>query len=68
MFFFESYLFPFKLVYYDVWGHSSHLSINGSKYFVQFLDDSTKFVWIFFLSTNSQVLDVFKYFHKMVDT
>ena len=61
-------LFPFDLVYSDVWGPSPHLSINGNKYFVQFLDDSTKFVWIFFLSTKSQVFDVFKYFHKMVST
>ncbi|KAH0633010.1 hypothetical protein KY284_035796 [Solanum tuberosum] len=61
-------LFPFDLVYSDVWGPSPHLSINGNKYFVQFLDDFTKFVWIFFLSTKSQVLDVFKYFHKMVYT
>ena len=55
-------------MYSDVWGPSPHLSINGNKYFVQFLDDSTKFVWIFFLSTKSQVFDVFKYFHKMVST
>jgi len=61
-------LSPFDLVYSDVWGPSPHLSINGNKYFVQFLDDSTKFVCIFFLAAKSQVLDVFKYFHKMVDT
>lgn len=59
---------PFDLVYSDVWEPSLHLSINENKYFGQFLNDCIKFVWIFFLATTSQVLDVSKYFHKMVDT
>uniref|UniRef100_A0A3Q7IDP4 Uncharacterized protein n=1 Tax=Solanum lycopersicum TaxID=4081 RepID=A0A3Q7IDP4_SOLLC len=34
---------PFELVYSDVWGPTSIDSVNGNKYFVQFLDDYSKF-------------------------
>ncbi|KAL4565709.1 hypothetical protein LXL04_029812 [Taraxacum kok-saghyz] len=59
---------PFDLVYSDVWGPSPFFSINGNRYFLLFIDDCSKFVWIYFLSQKSQVLSTFKLFHKMVQT
>lgn len=59
---------PFDLMYLDVWGPSPHFSINGNRYFVLFIDDCTKFVWIYFLSQKSQVYSMFVQFRKMIKT
>ncbi|PRQ52801.1 putative RNA-directed DNA polymerase [Rosa chinensis] len=37
---------PFELVHSDVWGSSPHLSIDGYRYFVLFIDDCTRFTWV----------------------
>lgn len=44
------------------------LSINGNRYFVLFIDDFTKFVWIYFIQHKSQVLQTFINFCTMVKT
>ncbi|CAN0824684.1 Retrovirus-related Pol polyprotein from transposon TNT 1-94 [Linum grandiflorum] len=59
---------PFELIYSDVWGPSPNFSLNGNRYFVLFVDDCTKYVWVYFLSHKSQVSDTFQRFHKMVVT
>lgn len=59
---------PFDLVYSDVWGPSPYFSINENRYFLLFVDDCTKFVWIYFLSHESQVLNFFMHFHQMIKT
>lgn len=43
-------------------------SINGTRYFILFLDDCTKFIWIYFIHQKSDVLTIFKQFHTMVET
>ena len=50
---------PFQLIYSDVWGPSPVSSINGSSYFVLFIDDCTKFIWVYFMSHKSQVFQLF---------
>lgn len=57
---------PFELVYSDVWGPSPVFSLNGSCYFVLFIDDCIKFVWIYFLSHKSQVFSTFLQFCTMI--
>lgn len=59
---------PFDLIYSEFWGPSLYFSINGNIYFVLFIDDCSKFVWIYFLSQKSQVLPTFKLFHQMIQT
>ncbi|CAN1749024.1 Retrovirus-related Pol polyprotein from transposon TNT 1-94 [Linum perenne] len=59
---------PFELVYSDVWGPSPHFSLNGNRYFLLFIDDCTKYVWIYFMSHKSQVFTIFQQFHQMVKT
>lgn len=59
---------PFDLIYLDVWGLPPSFSINGNKYFVLFVDDCTKYVWIYFLSHKSQVFSTFFQFHNMIHT
>ncbi|KAM5556360.1 hypothetical protein ABKV19_023986 [Rosa sericea] len=38
---------PFQKVHSDVWGAAPCLSLEGFKYYVTYIDDNTKFVWIF---------------------
>ncbi|CAN1345150.1 Retrovirus-related Pol polyprotein from transposon TNT 1-94 [Linum perenne] len=59
---------PFELVYSDVWGPSPIFSINGNRYFLLFIDDHTRFVWIYFLSHKSQVFSYFEQFRAMIHT
>ena len=49
-----------KLVHTDVWGKAFVPSLGGSLYFVTFIDDANRKVWIYFLKQKSDVFDVFK--------
>jgi len=58
---------PLELIYADIWGPSPVYSIDGFKYFINFVDACTHFNWIFMLTTKSQVIEVFDKFKKMVE-
>ena len=49
-----------ELVHTGVWGKTSVFSHGGSLYFVTFINDSSRKVWIYFLKHKPDVLDVFK--------
>ena len=55
---------PLELVHSDVWGPSQITSINGTRYFVIFVDDFTRFTLFFPLTHKSQVLSSFIHFKK----
>jgi len=38
-----------ELVHIDVWGPASVSSIGGKHYFVTFIDDHSRKVWVYFL-------------------
>jgi 5'-3' exoribonuclease 2 len=42
-------------------------SMGGEKYFVTFIDDFSRKVWVYVLRTNDQVLSVFKQFQVSVE-
>ena len=46
---------PFDLIHSDVWGPSPHTTMGGSKYFVVFLDDYTRFTWIYLMKNRSEL-------------
>ena len=48
---------PLKLIHSDVWGPTKNNSLAGSKYYVTFVDDHTRKVWIYFMKSKSEVLD-----------
>lgn len=58
---------PLDLVHTDLWGPSSMPSSKGCKYYMSFIDDYSRFTWIYFLSAKSQALDVFKEFKLKVE-
>ena len=49
-----------ELVLTDLWGPSPVASLGGSRYYVTFIDDSSRKVWIYFLKTKFDVFETFK--------
>ena len=58
----------FDIIHSDVWGPSSISSIGGSRYFVVFVDDYSRYSWIFNMKHHSELLQVYSNFAKMVET
>ena len=58
----------FDLIHSDVWGPSSVSSISESRYFVAFVDDYSRYSWIFHKKYHSELLQVYSNFAKMVET
>ena len=59
---------PLELVHSDVWGPTPVSSINEFKYYVLFVDQYTRFTWIYFLKHKSEVFPMFVKFKSMVET
>nr|GEZ27716.1 hypothetical protein [Tanacetum cinerariifolium] len=55
------------LVYSDVCGPIKTQTVGGSRYFVTFIDDHSRKLWVYTLRTKDQVLYVFKEFHASVE-
>jgi histone deacetylase 1/2 len=57
---------PLELIYTDVWGPAT-ISVGGFKYYVSFVDDFSKFTWIYLLHAKSDVESIFYKFQKSVE-
>ena len=58
---------PLELVHSDLWGPSPVTSHLGHKYYVIFVDDFTRYTWLYPLKLKSDVLDIFTNFHQRVE-
>ncbi|WKA04900.1 hypothetical protein VitviT2T_022897 [Vitis vinifera] len=58
----------FELIHSDVWGPSPVASIGGSRYFVVFIDDYSRYSWIFPMKSRSEILSIYSNFAKMIET
>ena len=58
----------FELIHSDVWGPSPVASIDKSRYFVIFIDDYSRYSWIFPMKSRSKILLIYSNFAKMVET
>lgn len=56
-----------ELVHTDVWGPSPVPSLADSLYYVTFIDDSTRKVWVYFLKKKSEVFEAFRKWKAMVE-
>lgn len=54
--------FTLELIHIDVWGPSPMLSTSGFKYYIQFLDDFSRYCWIYPLKNKSDALAAFVQF------
>jgi hypothetical protein len=57
--------FPLDLIFSVVWGLAPD-SFGRNKYYVSFIDDHSKFVWIYLLRYESQVFENFHEFQQLV--
>ena len=55
------------IVHSDVWGPAPLSSVLGFSYYVIFVDDYTRFTWLFLLKHKNEVLSVFKHFKVLVE-
>lgn len=58
---------PLDLIHTDVWGPALTLSQEGYRNYIHFLDDFSRFTWLYPLESKSQVYHVFIQFHKTVE-
>eukprot|EP00253_Pinus_taeda_P025231 PITA_25231 len=56
-----------ELVHADLCGPMQTKSLGGALYFLLFIDDCTKFSWIYFLSKKSHTFEYFKQFRNMFE-
>lgn len=56
-----------ELVHSDVCGPFKVNSTGGARYFVSFIDDYSRKLWIYFMSHKSQVLAKFQHFVQLVE-
>ena len=59
---------PFDLVHSDVWGPSPVSSKGGSTYYVSFIDDYTRYTWVFLMKRRSDFLLVYSNFRALIKT
>ena len=57
----------FQYVHSDLWGPSPVLSHGRCRYFVTFIDDYSRKVWVYFLKTKDEVFGRFKEWKTMVE-
>jgi hypothetical protein len=57
---------PIELVYSDVWGPTLE-SVGRKQYYVSFIDDFSKFTWIYLLKFKSEVFQKFQEFQALVE-
>jgi hypothetical protein len=58
---------PLELIHSDVWGPAPITSFNGYRYYILFVDDYTRFSWLYLLKNKSDVFSTFKTFKATVE-
>jgi transposase InsO family protein len=54
-------------IHSDVWGPSPTISYGGSSYFVTFIDDFSRKVWVYMLKGKADVFTIFKQFRDLLE-
>ena len=56
-----------EIVHTDIYGPMEISSIGGTKYFILFINDHSRYLSIYFLNSKSEALDAFKTYKKYVE-
>ncbi|KAL6334508.1 hypothetical protein AAG906_016061 [Vitis piasezkii] len=56
---------PLELIHSDVFGPVKQASLSGMKYMVTFIDDFSRYVWVYFMKEKSETFSKFKEFKEM---
>ena len=58
----------FDLVHSDIWGPSPTPSMGGARYFVIFIDDYSRFTWIYLMKNRHELPQIYINFASMIKT
>ena len=58
---------PIELIHSDVVGPFPHMSMIQAKYALTFIDEFSRYCWVYFLKHKSEVFDLFKVFRDLVE-
>ena len=58
---------PLGLVHSDVYGKIQTSSLGGGHYFLTFIDDHTRYVWVYILQSKDQVFEKFNEWKALVE-
>lgn len=58
---------PLQLVHTDICGPLEPISLGGNRYFIAFIDDYSRKLWVFPLKEKSAAFETFKYFKARVE-
>lgn len=58
---------PLELIHSDICGKICPSSHGGANYFLLFIDDATKYTWVYFLKTKDVCFDKFKEWRTLVE-
>lgn len=56
-----------RMVYSDVYGPIEVESLDDQKYFLTFIDEASRKLWVYFLKTKDEVFQHIQEFHAMVE-
>jgi len=59
---------PFDLIHSDVWGPSPISTKRGSQYYVSFIDDHTRYCWVYLMKYCSEFLEIYAVFRAFIKT
>ena len=58
----------FEFVHTDVWGSFRSTSTLGFRYFITFIDDYSRCIWLFLMKTRVELFFIFQKFHAEICT
>ena len=58
---------PLELIHSDVAGPFPHISMSQAKYALTFIDDFSRYCWVYFLKHKSEFFGLFKVFKALVE-
>ena len=61
-------LSSFDLIHYDVWGPSPISTPGGSRYFFIFVNDFSRYTWIYLFKNHCELYQIYRDFTKMIET
>ena len=58
---------PLELIHNDIAGPFPHMSMIQAKYALTFIDEFSRYCWVYFLKHTSEFFDLFKVFRALVE-